>query len=103
MKYETKCFDLRFNVTKEAKLFSEEMQEVQRARKIHPLWPDHPHAAFSNITEEFLEAQQELNDIVNHGNGNVQALREELIQTKAMITRFLVETAIFDEVAGIKK
>lgn len=62
--------------------------EYERARELHPKWPDDKVHATAIMVEEAGEAMRAANNLVHHG-GDKEELRKELIQTGAMVLRCL--------------
>lgn len=69
--------------------YSEISAELDRAKKKHPDFPSGIVRQVSIMAEEAGEAIREANRIEDDGNGDLAALRTELIQTAAMCVRCL--------------
>ena len=65
------------------------LQELERAKTLHPVWPDDIVHAVAKVTEEAGEALQAANDIIE-GKGDIEKVETELIHTGAMSIRALV-------------
>lgn len=65
------------------------LDEVKRARGIHPGWPSDPIHAAAVLAEEAGETVQASLDLVYH-NGSRNAIVAEAVQTGAMAVRLLV-------------
>jgi len=65
------------------------LNELFRAERLHPLWPDDPVHAVAVLAEEAGEAIRAANDMKWKGEDTVK-LRRELIQTGAMAVRCLI-------------
>lgn len=70
-------------------VIAEIKRELGRAKKIHPDFPDSIVRMVAIMAEEAGEAIREANRIEDDGNGDLAALRTELIQTAAMCVRCL--------------
>lgn len=64
------------------------LQEVERAQKKYPEWPADVVHAIAVMVEEAGEALRAANNCKWH-NGDIEALRTELVQTGAMVIRAL--------------
>lgn len=64
-------------------------EEIKRAEKIHPEWPDDVVHGAAILAEEAGEVLKAALDIYYKREFNLQVLRKELIQTAAMAFRFL--------------
>lgn len=71
------------------KILNEIKAELERAKELHPDFPESIVAMVSIMAEEAGEAIREANRIEDDGNGDVEALRTELVQTAAMCVRCL--------------
>lgn len=69
--------------------FEEIRQELERAKKIHPVFPKNIVTMTAIMAEEAGEAIREANRIADDGNGDLNAWKTELIQTAAMCVRCL--------------
>lgn len=65
------------------------LEELDRAKKKHPDFPRSIVGMVSIMAEEAGEAIREANRIEDDKNGDLNALRTELIQTAAMCVRCL--------------
>ena len=65
------------------------LEELDRAKKKHPDFPRSIVGMVSIMAEEAGEAIREANRIEDDKNGDLKALRTELIQTAAMCARCL--------------
>lgn len=74
----------------EIEAITEMLQELERARLLHPLWPTDPIHQVAIMAEESGEAVRAALRMVYEG-GSIENLRTELIQTGAMVMRCLVE------------
>jgi len=74
----------------EIEAITEMLQELERARLIHPRWPTDPIHQVAIMAEESGESVRAVNNLVYEG-GSIYDLRDELIQTGAMVMRCLVE------------
>lgn len=63
-------------------------KEYELAVEKHPHFPDDQLKQVAKMIEEALEAFQEANDI-DDGNGSIENLIKELLQTGAMVVRCL--------------
>lgn len=70
-------------------IFSDIQSELDRAKKLHPDFPESVVRMVAIMAEESGEALREANRIEDDGNGDVEALKTELIQTAAMCVRCL--------------
>jgi hypothetical protein len=79
--------------SKETNIFYDVLEEIDRARLLHPVWPtDTIHATFL-MMEEAGEVVQAVNNLIwGHKGGTVADVRKEIIETMAMCLRLLVET-----------
>lgn len=64
------------------------LTEMRRATEKHPVWPVSPVERAAIIAEEAGEVIREANHI-REGNGDIKALRMELIQTAATCIRMI--------------
>lgn len=64
------------------------LDEVDRAEKKHPNWPDNPYKGMAIIGEELGEANQALLQSDDEG-GTVDDVRKELIETAATCIRMI--------------
>ena len=71
------------------KIYNEIDAELDRAKKKHPDFPRSIVGMVSIMAEEAGEAIREANRIEDDKNGDLNALRTELIQTAAMCVRCL--------------
>lgn len=71
------------------KILNEIQNELERAKELHPDFPESIVRMVAIMAEEAGEAIREANRIEDDGNGDVEALRIELIQTAAMCVRCL--------------
>lgn len=71
------------------KILNKIKNELDRAKELHPDFPDSIVRMVAIMAEEAGEAIREANRIEDDGNGDVEALRIELIQTAAMCVRCL--------------
>ncbi|EMK7712515.1 hypothetical protein V9P72_004084 [Yersinia enterocolitica] len=79
----------KFTRAQYATISSEIIDEVIRASSIHPTWPtDAVHAA-SILTEESGELMKAAIEY-HYNNGDIEAVREEAVQTGAMALRVLM-------------
>lgn len=69
---------------------SEIMDELRRARILHPNWPHDIIYQAAVVCEESGELLKAVNDYHHHGKGTMDDIRDELIQTGAMVVRMLV-------------
>lgn len=74
----------------EIEAITEMLQELERARLIHPRWPTDPIHQVAIMEEESGESVRAALRMVYEG-GSIENLRTELIQTGAMVMRCLVE------------
>lgn len=74
----------------EIEAITEMLQELERARLIHPRWPTDPIHQVAIMAEESGESVRAALRMVYEG-GSIENLRTELIQTGAMVMRCLVE------------
>ena len=65
------------------------LEELDRAKKLHPNFPTGIVRQVSIMAEEAGEAIREANRIEDDKNGDLNALKTELIQTAAMCVRCL--------------
>lgn len=65
------------------------VQEVKRAKEIHPVFPDTLVAMTAIMAEEAGEAIKEANLIEDEGKGSWENYETELIQCAAMCVRIL--------------
>lgn len=73
----------------ESIVFAEIKAELNRAKELHPAFPVNIVAMVAIMAEEAGEAIREANRIEDDKNGDLAALRTELIQTAAMCVRCL--------------
>lgn len=79
--------------SKETYIFYDVLMELDRARALHPFWPDDPIHATAIMMEEAGEVLQAVNNFMwGHKNGTAEDVRKEVIETIAMCLRLLVET-----------
>lgn len=71
------------------KIYKEIEAELDRAKELHPDFPESIVRMVSIMAEEAGEAIREANRIEDDGTGDPAALRTELIQTAAMCVRCL--------------
>lgn len=71
------------------KIYNEIETELKRAKELHPDFPESIVRMVAIMAEEAGEAIREANRIEDDGNGDVEALRTELVQTAAMCVRCL--------------
>lgn len=62
--------------------------ELQRAKKMHPVWPDDIIHQTAIMAEEAGEALQATLNFVYHG-GSYKKMQQEIIHTGAMVLRWL--------------
>lgn len=72
-----------------ATISSEIIDEVIRASSIHPTWPTDAVHAVSILTEESGELMKAAIEY-HYNNGDIEAVREEAVQTGAMVLRVLM-------------
>lgn len=79
-------------------IFTEASLELERARRIHPIWPvDIVHAS-SIMMEEAGETLKEANNYYwGHKGGTLISIRREAIETIATCLRLLIETPCMAE------
>lgn len=77
---------------------SQVFEELSKAEKKHPGWPEDKIHAVAILIEEAGEAMQAAIDCVYTG-GNIEHLREELAQTGAMAIRALLHLPLPGEEA----
>lgn len=65
------------------------LAELSRAEDLHPDWPEDLIYQLAILSEEAGEAVQAANNHVHH-RGDIEAVREELVQTGAMALRCLI-------------
>jgi len=65
------------------------LNELSRAEKVYPDWPKDIVYQASIMNEEAGEVVQAVNNLVMHNKGSIEDIREELIQTGAMVLRCL--------------
>lgn len=69
------------------------LMELDRARALHPVWPEDTIHATAIMLEEAGEVLQAANNLVaGHKGGTVEDVRKEVIETMAMCLRLLLET-----------
>lgn len=71
------------------KILNKIKNELERAKELHPDFPESIVGMVAIMAEEAGEAIREANRIEDDGTGDVEALRTELIQTAAMCVRCL--------------
>lgn len=79
----------KFTRAQYATISSEIIDEVIRASSIHPTWPTDAVHAVSILTEESGELMKAAIEY-HYNNGDIEAVREEAVQTGAMALRFLL-------------
>lgn len=78
---------------KEIKIMLDVFAELDRARSLHPVWPNDTIHATAIMLEEAGEVLRAANNLVwGHKGGTVEDVRKEVIETMAMCLRLLVET-----------
>jgi len=65
------------------------INELSRAEKVYPDWPTDLIYQASIMNEEAGEVVQAVNNFMMHNSGSIKDIREELIQTGAMVLRCL--------------
>ena len=71
-------------------VFDSVRRELNRAEKLHPVWPNDPIHVVAIVTEECGEAMREAIDVRYFRHGDRDRLEKELVQTAAMAIRALV-------------
>jgi hypothetical protein len=66
------------------------LNEVVRAEKLHPYWPQDPIHAAGIVVEEAGELMQACIDNVYKPVDNMDSIKREAVQTAAMGIRFLI-------------
>lgn len=64
------------------------LDELKRAEKLYPDWPDNAFAALNIVDNVFKKVRSAVYNY-KHGKGDCEALRKELIQLAAMSLRIL--------------
>lgn len=75
----------------EIEAITEMLQELERARLLHPRWPTDPVHQVAIMAEESGESVRAVLRMAYKEGGSIEDLRTELIQTGAMVMRCLAE------------
>ena len=78
----------RSNLDKELTACADIYAELQRAERLHPVWPSDPIHQAAIVSEEAGELVKAVNDMVWKG-ASIEDVRAEAVQVGAMAIRFL--------------
>ena len=83
-------------------IISEILEELSRAKRIHPGWPIDPVHAASLLIEEAGELQKAANEFT-YQDKTAAAMANEAIQTGAMVIRFLQNYPHYRQLKGAQR